>query len=142
MEYRVIIAGFGGQGILSAGKALAQAALDKGHNVSWLPSYGPEMRGGTCNCRIVISDREISSPYFNETDALIAASAQAAEKFSDAARQIIVTRSEYTELCRSSAAQVIGADIPAVGKPPAGTALLREFMGISKNLPAPVKLHN
>jgi len=62
METTVIIAGFGGQGILFAGKVLAQAGMQAGHNVTWLPSYGPEMRGGTANVTVIISDDEIGSP--------------------------------------------------------------------------------
>ena len=57
---QVLIAGFGGQGILSAGKFLAYAGLLQGRNVSWLPSYGPEMRGGTANCSVILSDIRIA----------------------------------------------------------------------------------
>lgn len=59
---RIIIAGFGGQGIMTMGQLLAQAGLDEGRHVSWLPSYGPEMRGGTANCDVIIDDAEIASP--------------------------------------------------------------------------------
>jgi 2-oxoglutarate ferredoxin oxidoreductase subunit gamma len=58
MQNDVIMAGFGGQGILLIGKMLAYAGMQEGKEVSWLPSYGPEMRGGTCNCTVVISDRQ------------------------------------------------------------------------------------
>ena len=67
MEYKILISGFGGQGILFLGKVIAQAAMYSGLEASWLPSYGPEMRGGTANCRVVISDEEISSPAFTVT---------------------------------------------------------------------------
>ena len=56
-----ILAGFGGQGLLFAGKIIAQAGLQEGREVSWLPSYGPEMRGGTCNCSVCVSDTPIGS---------------------------------------------------------------------------------
>ena len=59
---RVIIAGFGGQGIMTMGQLLAQAGLDEGRHVTWLPSYGPEMRGGTANCDVILDDAEIASP--------------------------------------------------------------------------------
>ena len=59
---RIIIAGFGGQGILTMGQLIAQAALDEGRQVSWLPSYGPAMRGGTANCNVIVDDDEIASP--------------------------------------------------------------------------------
>jgi 2-oxoglutarate ferredoxin oxidoreductase subunit gamma len=62
MQTEIIIAGFGGQGVLFAGQLLAYAAMDSGKNVTWIPSYGPEMRGGTANCTVVISDEEIGSP--------------------------------------------------------------------------------
>lgn len=62
MQKEIIIAGFGGQGVLFAGQVLAYAAMDGGREVTWIPSYGPEMRGGTANCTIVIADDEIGSP--------------------------------------------------------------------------------
>lgn len=81
MDYALILAGFGGQGILSAGKFVASAALLEGREVSWLPSYGPEMRGGTANCSVVISDEAIGSPVVNEPDALIALNGPSLDKF-------------------------------------------------------------
>jgi 2-oxoglutarate ferredoxin oxidoreductase subunit gamma len=62
MQTEIIIAGFGGQGVLFAGQLLAYAALDNNMEVSWIPSYGPEMRGGTANCTVIIADEEIGSP--------------------------------------------------------------------------------
>ncbi len=62
MQTEIIIAGFGGQGILFAGQLLAYAAMDSGYEVTWIPSYGPEMRGGTANCTVIISDEEIGAP--------------------------------------------------------------------------------
>ncbi len=62
MQTEIIIAGFGGQGVLFAGQVMAYAALDNNMEVSWIPSYGPEMRGGTANCTVIISDDEIGSP--------------------------------------------------------------------------------
>lgn len=80
-QCEIILAGFGGQGILSAGKLLAHAGMLEGKNVSWLPSYGPEMRGGTANCSVVISDNAIGSPILNEADVLIAMNGPSLEKF-------------------------------------------------------------
>ena len=68
IDFSVIFAGFGGQGILSAGKMAAEAALYEGKEVSWFPSYGPEMRGGTANCSVVFSDEPIGSPVVNDAD--------------------------------------------------------------------------
>lgn len=62
MQKEIVIAGFGGQGVLFAGQALAYAAMELGRQVTWIPSYGPEMRGGTANCTVVIADEEIGSP--------------------------------------------------------------------------------
>jgi 2-oxoglutarate ferredoxin oxidoreductase subunit gamma len=62
MQTEIIIAGFGGQGVLFAGQLLAYAAMDAGKEVTWIPSYGPEMRGGTANCTVIIADEEIGAP--------------------------------------------------------------------------------
>ena len=69
---QILIAGFGGQGVLFAGKFLATKGLIEGKNVSWLPSYGPEMRGGTANCSVIISDDPVGSPIVNEPNCLVA----------------------------------------------------------------------
>ena len=83
MDQELIIAGFGGQGILSMGKILAYAGLHEGKNVSWLPSYGPEMRGGTANCNVIISDEEVASPIVSNATALIVMNQPSLEKFED-----------------------------------------------------------
>ncbi len=77
----VLLAGFGGQGILFAGKVMAYSALVEGKELSWLPSYGPEMRGGTCNCSVVISDKSIGSPQVTNPDILIAMNRPSLDKF-------------------------------------------------------------
>ena len=77
----VLIAGFGGQGVLSTGQLLAQAGMLEGKYVAWIPSYGPEMRGGTANCGISISDKPISSPVVSEPTVLIAMNRPSLEKF-------------------------------------------------------------
>lgn len=66
MEQKVIMAGFGGQGIMAIGKLLAYAGMLEGRNVTWMPSYGPEMRGGTANCAVVVSDDEVGSPLISK----------------------------------------------------------------------------
>ena len=81
MEQSIIIAGFGGQGVILAGKILAQAAMDHGLEVTWLPSYGPEMRGGTANCTVVISDEPVGSPIVDEPTGLIAMNRPSLDKF-------------------------------------------------------------
>jgi 2-oxoglutarate ferredoxin oxidoreductase subunit gamma len=81
MQNDVIMAGFGGQGILLIGKMLAYAGMHEGKEVSWLPSYGPEMRGGTCNCTVVISDRPVGSPVIQSPRAVVAMNLPSLEKF-------------------------------------------------------------
>jgi len=81
MERSVVIAGFGGQGVILAGKILAQAGMDHGLEVTWLPSYGPEMRGGTANCTVVLSDEPVGSPIVDEPSALIAMNRPSLDKF-------------------------------------------------------------
>ena len=76
-----IFAGFGGQGVLLIGKLVAYAGMDEGRNVSWLPSYGPEMRGGTANCSVVVSDDPIASPVLSMADCVIAMNTPSLDKF-------------------------------------------------------------
>ena len=78
---KILIAGFGGQGILFSGKALAYTGLKAGKEVSWLPSYGPEMRGGTANCSVIIADTQIGSPIVDKPDILIAMNLPSLEKY-------------------------------------------------------------
>ena len=86
MEEKIIIAGFGGQGVLSLGQFIAYAAMYEGMEVSWLPSYGPEMRGGTSNCSVVVSDTPIGSPIIATPDTLIAMNKPSLDKFIDKVR--------------------------------------------------------
>ena len=72
MQHGAIFAGFGGQGLLFAGHVLAHAALLEGRDVTWMPSYGPEMRGGTASCTVVMSDRPIGSPILDLADSVVA----------------------------------------------------------------------
>ncbi|HBI57754.1 MAG TPA: 2-oxoglutarate ferredoxin oxidoreductase subunit gamma [Porphyromonadaceae bacterium] len=81
MKEEIIIAGFGGQGVLSMGKILAYAGLMDGLEVTWMPSYGPEQRGGTANVTVVLSDREISSPVLNTFDTAVILNQQSLDKF-------------------------------------------------------------
>jgi len=81
MQSEVIMAGFGGQGILLIGKMLAYAGMHEGKEVSWLPSYGPEMRGGTCNCTVVVSDKPVGSPVIRSPRAVVAMNLPSLEKF-------------------------------------------------------------
>ena len=80
---QILIAGFGGQGVLFAGKFLAYKGLVQEKQVSWLPSYGPEMRGGTANCSIILSDTPVGSPIITEPDVLVAMNLPSLQKFVD-----------------------------------------------------------
>lgn len=81
MTTRILIAGFGGQGVLFAGKFLAYEGLLEGRELSWLPSYGPEMRGGTANCSVILSDEPVGSPIVTTPDLLIALNLPSLDKF-------------------------------------------------------------
>ncbi len=78
---RIILAGFGGQGILFLGKVLAETGMHAGKHVSWIPSYGPEMRGGTANCSVILSENEIASPLVTVPDTVIAMNRPSVAKF-------------------------------------------------------------
>lgn len=84
MTNQILIAGFGGQGILFAGKFLAYEGLLEEKEVSWLPSYGPEMRGGTANCSIILSDTKIGSPIVTEPDLLVVMNLPSLDKYESA----------------------------------------------------------
>ena len=81
---QILIAGFGGQGVLFAGKFLAYKGLVQDKQVSWLPSYGPEMRGGTANCSVILSDTPVGSPIITNPDVLVAMNLPSLQKFVDA----------------------------------------------------------
>ncbi len=87
MTEEIIIAGFGGQGVLSMGKILAYAGMMQNKEVSWFPSYGPEMRGGTANVTVIISDERISSPILNKFDTAIILNQQSMDKFENSVKK-------------------------------------------------------
>jgi len=81
MQTEVIVSGFGGQGTLFAGQLISYAAMECGKNTTWIPSYGPEMRGGTANCTVVVSDDEIGSPLARNPEAVIAMNLPSMDKY-------------------------------------------------------------
>ena len=87
MTEEIIIAGFGGQGVLSMGKILAYSGIMENKEVTWFPSYGPEMRGGTANVTVIVSDTRISSPILQEYDTAIILNQQSMDKFEKAVKQ-------------------------------------------------------
>lgn len=83
MEKTFIFAGFGGQGMLLIGKFVAMASMLDGKHVSWLPSYGPEMRGGTANCSVIVSDKDVASPLVDKADVIVAMNLPSLDKFEE-----------------------------------------------------------
>jgi len=81
MTHEMICAGFGGQGVLLMGQLVAYAGMNEDKNVSWLPSYGPEMRGGTANCSVVVSDDEVGAPVVNQADGVVVMNLPSLEKY-------------------------------------------------------------
>jgi 2-oxoglutarate ferredoxin oxidoreductase subunit gamma len=81
MTHELLVAGFGGQGVLSMGMTLAYAGMVEGKEISWMPSYGPEMRGGTTNCIVILSDKKVSSPIVAAFDTVIALNQPSLDKF-------------------------------------------------------------
>ena len=86
MYTEIILAGFGGQGVLLIGKLMAYAGMRAGKEVTWMPSYGPEMRGGTCNCTVVLSDKPIGSPISKRPHALVVLNLPSLDKFENTVR--------------------------------------------------------
>jgi 2-oxoglutarate ferredoxin oxidoreductase subunit gamma len=86
MTHELLVAGFGGQGVLSLGMTLSYAGMVEGKEISWMPSYGPEMRGGTANCIVIVSDRKISSPILTTFDSVIALNQPSMDKFESAVK--------------------------------------------------------
>jgi len=86
MTHELLVAGFGGQGVLSMGMTLGYAGMVEKKEISWMPSYGPEMRGGTANCIVIVSDKRISSPIITTFDTVIALNQPSMDKFEKAVK--------------------------------------------------------
>lgn len=86
MTEQIIIAGFGGQGVMSLGQMVAYAAMEEGREVSWLPSYGPEMRGGTAFCHVIVSDEPVGSPIITVADSVLVLNRPSLERYEGAVR--------------------------------------------------------
>ncbi|MEG1930107.1 MAG: 2-oxoacid:acceptor oxidoreductase family protein [Anaerovorax sp.] len=114
--HKILIAGFGGQGVMLIGQMIAYAAMYEGKEVTWMPSYGPEMRGGTANCTIVVSDKPISSPIISDATAVVAMNAPSLRKFEgmvQQGKQLFINRSLINE--RSSRSDIETYEIDASG---------------------------
>ncbi|MCE1165721.1 MAG: 2-oxoacid:acceptor oxidoreductase family protein [Bacteroidetes bacterium] len=108
MNEEIIIAGFGGQGVLSMGQTLGYASMVEGKNVSWMPSYGPEMRGGTANCITIVSDSTISSPIVSRYDTGILLNQPSMEKFESRIKKGGIIVYESTNILHASERKDIG----------------------------------
>ncbi len=114
MQTEILIAGFGGQGVLFAGQLLAYAGMDAGKEVTWIPSYGPEMRGGTANCTVIVADEEIGSPLVRHPKAAIAMNLPSLDKYEAAVEPgglLVVNTSMVNRPVRRTDIQVVS--IPA-----------------------------
>ena len=114
MKTELICAGFGGQGVLTIGKFIAKAGMKEGKNVSWLPSYGPEMRGGTANVSTVVSDEAIASPIVSYPDVLVALNQPSIDKFGASVRTggvLIVNTNMCPRGCQRTDVQIIAAPL-------------------------------
>ena len=126
-EHSIVIAGFGGQGLLFAGKVLAYAGLMEGREVSWLPSYGPEMRGGTANCSVILSDEPVGSPIVDHPGILMVMNGPSLDKFEPAVRPggvIFVDDSLVPQA-------VSREDVTAIRIPATGMAAERNAAGLA-----------
>ncbi|MDR2079916.1 MAG: 2-oxoacid:acceptor oxidoreductase family protein [Treponema sp.] len=115
----IICAGFGGQGVLTAGLILGKTATETGKHVTWIPSYGSEMRGGTANCSIKISETKIASPFIKEIDILIAMNQPSVDKFEGAVKPgglIVVNSSMVKDHVFRKDVRVIQVDAAAIAE--------------------------
>jgi len=127
MKYEIICAGFGGQGVLTIGKFVAQAGMAEGKHVSWLPSYGPEMRGGTANVMTVVSDEPIASPIVSYPDILVALNQPSLDKFAASVRAngiVIVNSDMCPNCCKRTDVKIVSAPMSTMAKEIGDTLVL------------------
>ena len=137
MTKRYLFAGFGGQGMLLIGKFVAMACMLEGKHVSWLPSYGPEMRGGTANCSVIVSDDPIGTPMVEKADAIIAMNRPSLDKFEHTVKPgglIVVNSSIIDRKVQRDDVRVVYCDAAGIAdavKNPKGAnvAILGAMMG-------------
>lgn len=111
--HEIIFAGFGGQGVLSMGQIIAYTAMIENKEVSWMPSYGPEMRGGTANCNVIVSDGRISSPLVSKFDSAIVLNQPSMDKFEHSVKPgglLMYEKSAIINLPTRSDIEIIGID--------------------------------
>lgn len=113
MTEKIICAGFGGQGIMAMGKVLALSAMREGKFVTWLPTYGAEVRGGTAHCMVIISDQEIASPFIEKADTLIILNAPSLKKFKNSIRNkgLLLVNSTLAD-CKGTSRRLDVVEVP------------------------------
>jgi len=119
MKTEMICAGFGGQGVLTIGKFIAQSGMKEGKHVSWLPSYGPEMRGGTANVSAVVSDDPIASPIVSYPDVLVALNQPSVDKFGPSVRKggvVIINTNMCPHGCKRDDVEIVAAPMVDIAK--------------------------
>ena len=118
MEIATIFGGFGGQGILFAGHVLAHAAVNEGLTVSWMPSYGPEMRGGTASCSVIVADQPIGSPIVDRADILVALNEPSLAKFRPllVAGGLVIANASLVDTPAAGTAEVLGVPCSALAR--------------------------
>ena len=117
MAHELLLAGFGGQGVMSMGMIITYAGMIEGKRVSWIPSYGPEQRGGTANCSVVVSDRAIGSPVVTEPDTLVAMNLPSLDRFEQAVKPggiIVVNTSLIKRKVARTDVRVVDIDATAL----------------------------
>jgi len=127
METSIIIAGFGGQGVLFAGQLLAYAGMGVGKNVTWIPSYGPEMRGGTANCTVIISDDPIGAPIVAQADVVIALNQPSYDKYAPLVKRgglLVINRSLVTSVCGRDDIETVYVSANAIAEEAGNAKLL------------------
>lgn len=132
MKTEMICAGFGGQGVLTIGKFIAIAGMEEGKNVSWLPSYGPEMRGGTANVSTVVSDEPIASPIVSYPDVLVALNQPSIDKFGPSVRAggvIVMNTNMCPRGCQRTDVQLIAAPMSDIATE-IGSAMVLNMLAI------------
>ncbi len=145
----VVMAGFGGQGLMAIGKILAKAAMDEGRHVTWMPSYGPEMRGGTANCVVIIDDEPIGSPVVKLSRAAIVMNKQSIDKFEPTVAQgglLVVNTSLIDRKAERADLKVLYVPANAIaeqeGNPRAANmVMLGAYIGVNGVVSAPAVEH-
>ncbi|GAK59938.1 pyruvate/ketoisovalerate oxidoreductase, gamma subunit [Candidatus Vecturithrix granuli] len=117
IDERIIVAGFGGQGVMMIGKLLAHSGMMENLNVSWLPSYGPEMRGGTANCNVILSESIIGAPVVTEATCVIAMNLPSLDKFEPSTKvggRLLINSSLINRTSKRSDVQVLEIPVNAI----------------------------